>query len=70
MSKTSIKTDLDYLESLCNYLVLQIVGYDIEPNLDVNAEPNLEIINKAINTIDKYCSSHTTDRDLPAKYVD
>lgn len=61
----STRTEVDYLESLANYLILQLVEKGCNPNLDPNQEFTLETIHNAIATIDNYLNTSKIDKSSP-----
>ena len=61
----SIRTEVDYLESLTNYLILQLMEKGVTPNLSVGSDFPTQIVLNSINTIDNYLNASKIDKNCP-----
>ena len=64
----SIRTNVDFLEDLANYLTLQLVQHGGSP-LPTDESVSLDDLKKALKTIEKSLRENKNESPLPIKTV-
>ncbi|EAY13027.1 hypothetical protein TVAG_077650 [Trichomonas vaginalis G3] len=64
-SKISLKSEVDYLEGLANYLSLQIVEHGGELDFDVTKPLSSDLLRQAIDNINKFVKKPEEDEEHP-----
>lgn len=66
-SLQEIRNDIDYLQSLANYLMLQLAYKDEKAIMDPYYQPDTETLSRARDTIQNYLDKTVEDENAPQK---